>query len=234
MTPEVRQRIVPAAGEPAELSTPDAKVVTSLWDQFVEHDYNLSYYFALMCRLDKNTWTYFFLHIFTKACEIFGSGVPTLTFTILAMLFCDCTSMCALLFNISVAHLVDIAGQFLIKGIVKRARPNYNSGPMFFCHGVDNYSFPSGHCSRMAMFCYLTCILLDVNDYFAEQYVAVLIYIIIGLSRVFMGRHYCSDLVGGILLGVAEGWFCWHYLWVVPDNLYYLNVCKSRFNMNLF
>lgn len=86
----------------------------------------------------------------------------------------------------------------VIKAIVRRPRPNVD---VFIRE--SNFSFPSGH--AMA----ITCLygLLIYYLYKSEiRYrkllivICVLIIVLVSLSRVYLGVHYFSDIIGGILL----------------------------------
>ncbi|CCD64557.1 Phosphatidic acid phosphatase type 2/haloperoxidase domain-containing protein [Caenorhabditis elegans] len=66
-------------------------------------------------------------------------------------------------------------------------------------HTVDIYSFPSGHSSRAAM-------LLVMAYNAAPLYVIPFIPfpLVVGLSRVALGRHYITDVLAGIFIGYLE------------------------------
>ncbi|CAI2357211.1 unnamed protein product [Caenorhabditis sp. 36 PRJEB53466] len=80
-----------------------------------------------------------------------------------------------------------------------RERP-IKSYSQFLEHTVDVYSFPSGHSSRAAM-------LVVMMYNFAPLYAIPLIPLplVVGLSRVALGRHYITDVVAGIAIGLVEG-----------------------------
>lgn len=166
-----------------------------------------------MCKLDKTKVTFKVLDKILYLFEILGSGVPSLLFSIFILPFC--TTWFWFFFNISIAHVFDVFCQFSVKNFFKRPRPQYQDNEdMFFTHGPDKYSFPSGHCARMSMFWYLTGCLLDRNIHSVYYCLAMVFFSIVISSRVLMGRHYASDLVGGCLLGLTEGYVIWEMIWL--------------------
>lgn len=96
------------------------------------------------------------------------------------------------------ASIIQTSLNRVIKAIVRRPRPNVD---VFIRE--NNFSFPSGH--AMA----ITCLygLLIYYLYKSEiRYrkllivICVLIIVLVSLSRVYLGVHYFSDIIGGILL----------------------------------
>lgn len=101
--------------------------------------------------------------------------------------------------GLALAHL---AGEIILKHIVKRVRPCHKLGddeqlinrPRF-------YSFPSGHTT--ASFAFVGVALLRCS-FFA--FVPILILAsLIGFSRVYLRVHYLTDVVVGALLGFVCG-----------------------------
>ena len=87
----------------------------------------------------------------------------------------------------------------VIKVGVKRERPPINPKDRWFI-GPDIHSFPSGHASRAF---YLGTFSLFVNPYWG---ILVFLWSIgVGIARIALGRHYPSDVFGGLLLGSAVG-----------------------------
>ena len=92
---------------------------------------------------------------------------------------------------------------FLIKNVVKRVRPE-----QFMLFKEFSYSFPSWH----AM---LTCFVFGVLIYFALKYLKnkplkitlIIIFstiiLLMGFARVYLGVHYLSDVLAGLMLGFA-------------------------------
>lgn len=91
----------------------------------------------------------------------------------------------------------------VIKHIVRRPRPN-----VLRLVEEDGYSFPSGH-SMVSMAFYGIIIYLVyknvTNKYLKWTLIALLSLLIlsIGFSRIYVGVHYFTDVVGGFLLGLA-------------------------------
>jgi undecaprenyl-diphosphatase len=93
--------------------------------------------------------------------------------------------------------------ELLIKEILSRQRPRIVPHLV----NVDSLSFPSGH-SVMSAIIYLSLISIifsldikrSIKIYFL--YSAILLILIIGFSRVYLGVHYPSDVLGGWALGL--------------------------------
>lgn len=100
---------------------------------------------------------------------------------------------------LSISHLV-VA---IIKKKIPRTRPflalsqvKVGSNPLF------DSSFPSGHTT--AIFSVITPILFVTGS---VSIVLLLLAIMVGLSRIYLGLHYPSDILAGSLLGIVTGFF---------------------------
>lgn len=105
----------------------------------------------------------------------------------------------------------------LLKLIFQRPRPDvlrlvYSCG----------YSFPSGHAMISAAFygylLYLSMLFLKKPWKQVISFFLVLLISLIGVSRIYLGVHYASDVIGGLLAG-----FGWLILFVALSEIYYKN-----------
>jgi undecaprenyl-diphosphatase len=101
----------------------------------------------------------------------------------------------------------------LAKLVVQRPRPHIIPRLM---HGAGWYSYPSGH-SMLAPIIFGLGIIVWAAPWpspalrRAALVLAALLALAIGFSRVYLGMHYPSDVVGGLLLGTA--WSALALLW---------------------
>jgi undecaprenyl-diphosphatase len=97
----------------------------------------------------------------------------------------------------------------LLKIAFDRPRPEFEAAAKVF-----TASFPSGHAMLSAVtFLTLGALLARANaDHRVKIYfmsLAVLLTVLIGLSRIYLGVHYPSDVLAGWCLGTAWAVLCW-------------------------
>ena len=108
-------------------------------------------------------------------------------------------------FNFGFVLIFGIILNFLLKDIFQRARPSY----MPLAH-ESSYSFPSGH--TMNSFIFYACIAYFIIRNIKSKNLRMLTLIgflivefLIGLSRIYLGVHYPSDVTAGYIAGAL--WF---------------------------
>jgi membrane-associated phospholipid phosphatase len=115
--------------------------------------------------------------------------------------------------------LVMTAGDTLnggLKEYIKRARPPYHEP----AH-TSGYSFPSGH-SMAAFIAYgmLAYILIQMIPHRRSRQAAVsaltILVLLIGFSRMFLGAHWLSDVVGGFAAGACWLGLCITAIEIIP------------------
>lgn len=102
------------------------------------------------------------------------------------------------------ANLVIVTGlNQLLKRILQRPRPTE-----FRIVEETGYSFPSGHSMvSMAFYGYLIYLIYKYvkNKYIKWSLICLLSFlvILIGTSRIYLGVHYTSDVLGGFLISIS-------------------------------
>ena len=99
----------------------------------------------------------------------------------------------------AVNYISVIVVTFITKIIVNRARPEFNLIAI-----PDKYSFPSGHTLTSIVFYTFLCYVATKNRK-SRKYLLPLVVIVIlsiSLSRIYLGVHYFSDVIGAIMLSI--------------------------------
>lgn len=96
-----------------------------------------------------------------------------------------------------------------------------------------SFGFPSGH-SMMSTIIYLSLASLIARlqvrrrDKIYIISVAVFLSFMIGISRIYLGVHYPTDVLGGWSLGLAWAAFCWFVAWYISKKRSGKIIKKSR------
>src|ERR1035437_7244754 len=169
---------------------------------------------APIVKLDNSFAHFLYLYRTPSLAKIFyfiTNFAGALTIVILSLL-----SIVYLYFKKEVAYLYALiltligteGSVFLIKIFINRARPGMDIA--YYLEGSK--SFPSGHsAAAMALFGFVTYYLIHHIAGRDKKFIIIILGTIlislIGFSRLYLGVHYLSDVIGGLLLGG---------LWLVP------------------
>jgi undecaprenyl-diphosphatase len=105
----------------------------------------------------------------------------------------------------------------LLKALVARGRP----APVP-CLWVSSPSFPSGH-AMLAAVVYLTLGILlarlEPRPLLKVYFLGVMMALafLVGVSRVYLGVHYPTDVLAGWLVGLVWGLLCWLAAWYLQQ-----------------
>ena len=91
-------------------------------------------------------------------------------------------------------------------------------------HAESDKSFPSGHTT--AAFSAMTAVFLVGNK--RISWLAFLFGILMGISRIYLGVHYPSDVLGGILVGLIAGSVAVFIISRLPVKFYEKELFKGR------
>ena len=137
---------------------------------------------------------------YMKIITNFGGATCLITITILLLILIKNKKIGLITLNNLVA--ITILNQIL-KIVLKRPRPTE-----FRIINETGYSFPSGH-SMISMAFYGLLIYLIYkkikNKYLKATLIIILLLLIlaIGISRIYLGVHYVSDVIGGFLISMS-------------------------------
>ncbi|KAK6012014.1 PAP2 family protein, partial [Ostertagia ostertagi] len=106
---------------------------------------------------------------------------------------------------LNIGLLLDVILSCILKLVIQRPRPGYNVKDQSIFRNSKLQSLISspfllGHSSRAAMLATLCAAFFP-----KYRFAAMLMAVVVAMSRVAMGRHYLSDALGGLLLGWLEG-----------------------------
>ncbi len=138
-----------------------------------------------------------------KFITFFGSQGFLITVALLLIVFFFKKEKCSfytsmIVINLMLAVVLNVA----VKYVIQRSRPD-----ILRLIDIGGYSFPSGHSmvsmSFFGFLIYLCCINLKTRwKYLIVSLLSILI-MLIGLSRIYLGVHFASDVIGGFCLGIA-------------------------------
>jgi undecaprenyl-diphosphatase len=103
--------------------------------------------------------------------------------------------------------LADQISAHLIKPWVHRERPCNTLSDDRTPYGTSaSLSFPSSHATNIAA----VMMVLGLS-FTGKAWFFIFWALMVGLSRIYLGLHYPTDVLGGFLLGACLGWLSWRF-----------------------
>ena len=93
----------------------------------------------------------------------------------------------------------------LLKELILRPRPYTQLTGLIVLDPQTDYSFPSGHTIIATSMSYVLA-----KEY--NKYILMIIPVIVALTRLYMGVHYPSDVMGGFLIGLIIAYLVERYI----------------------
>jgi len=124
---------------------------------------------------------------------------------------------------ITAIALSDLVSSKVIKESIERYRPSHNLAlePQLHFYKQKNgelyqggeYGFVSSHAANFFALALLVGLIFKEN---APKLIYTLfsIAILIGFSRIYLGVHYLSDIIGGAIVGTTISYLIWKYVWM--------------------
>ena len=159
-----------------------------------------------------------------------GSTPITCLVILLTAILCAVVRQPYILVGLLISTIGSTAFTFLSKMAFQRSRP------IDILLMEHTYSFPSGHATiSIALYGFLAYMAIRFSQSFIRQVrilsLALLLCLLIGLSRIVLNEHYLSDVMGGFLVGTlwltiaismmewltARGKIDWRIVWSAPQ-----------------
>lgn len=131
--------------------------------------------------------------------EIVWFSIPTVMFVGRLCLRQDATIWAGFFQEVCLVTAVEE----VLKGTFRRQRPPYSKQSSFTCLPFEHYSFPSGHILRTSFIAYRGASVMAMGG--AQKLSLGLWIAAAAWSRVGLGKHFPSDVAGGMILGVLLG-----------------------------
>lgn len=165
--------------------------------------------------------------LFTSVIKFITHIGDTITITVICLLLIAIpVTRKTIALPVSSGVIISVLLNFILKNIFARQRPN-----ILRLIAMDGYSFPSGHAMVNAtlycLFIYLTYRYINnKNTRALITTFCVLLILLIGFTRIYLGVHYAIDVIAGWIMGFAVSVFvyCMFLSWNSKKGLQKLNI----------
>jgi undecaprenyl-diphosphatase len=152
------------------------------------------------------------------ALDITALGSPT----VLGLLVLGVTGYLVLqgLYRTSAFVFVASCGGWVLNWALKQTFSRTRPDIVPHLREVGSFSFPSGHALTSAAVCLtLGALLMRIAKgrlaKFYCMFVAMLVTFLVGVSRLYLGVHYPTDVLAGWLIGLSWALLCWMIEWAI-------------------
>ncbi len=159
--------------------------------------------------------------LFFYAITLLGSAYLWIAVLTIALLSGQWKKIAAILIIVIVSGMVVNED---LKDIVQRMRPGDVWGGSYF--SLHNYSFPSGHTETA----FIIATVLSAFIAWRYSLVTYLLALAVGVSRMYLGVHYFTDVIGGAITGIAIGWLtiiALYKIGLVKNNVLASKICYA-------
>lgn len=151
-------------------------------------------YFRVIFNFRRNS----FLPAFFRVISFIGDGYFYGIYLVY-LYFADINSFKPALWIVLIAIAIELPIYWLLKNTIRRIRPfNAHLEVENMVYPLDEFSFPSGHTSAAFM---VAMILTHFSPFLAIP--IFLFATLVGISRIYLGVHYPSDILGGMIYGTS-------------------------------
>ncbi|TDU39733.1 undecaprenyl-diphosphatase [Gelidibacter sediminis] len=170
-------------------------------DILADYDHNITEY-VISHRSPALTKYFVFV---THVGDVYGYAIVLVVFAVLSyFVFKQWKLMLQVFFVLALSAISNL----ILKRFVDRARPGIEH-----MVSVETLSYPSGHAmSAMAFYGFLMYLVyrFNINKYLKIGIILLLgaLILSIGLSRIYLGVHFPSDIAGGFIAGFIWVVFC--------------------------
>ena len=149
-------------------------------------------------RIINNSWKCRFLDIIMPSMTYLGSFPFMFIFCTATFLFHN-TLLHSMAINAMISITISTGIGKILKVTVTRLRPfikipNLNIKKI----GIDKYSFPSGHTTGAFSLAITIALYFHIFGF-----ITIPLAICVGLSRIYIGVHYPTDVIMGIFIGIT-------------------------------
>ncbi len=124
--------------------------------------------------------------------------------------------------NFSICYLISVCFNYLLKAIIARPRPYVVDSQIINKLSAVGNSFPSGHTLSGTIICaYLIFLIFKhvknklLKSFLIASLILCLAFLI--FSRMYLGQHYLSDTIAGLVLGVFAS-FIGLFIYIKKNN----------------